>query len=198
MMSKLYLATGNAGKIKEMKELLADLDVEIVTADAYDSVPEVIEDGDTLEENAIKKARELADYTGLMTVADDTGLLVDALSGKPGVYSARYAGKDATYEDNNRKLLQELKDVSLNERTAHFKTVAALVNPDGKVKTVEGICEGRIGNELKGEEGFGYDPLFIPEGYEETFAQLNPKIKNEISHRAKALKKLKVLLVDWI
>jgi len=197
-MSKLYLATGNAGKIKEMKELLADLDVEIVTADAYDSVPEVIEDGDTLEENAIKKARELADYTGLMTVADDTGLLVDALSGKPGVYSARYAGKDATYEDNNRKLLQELKDVSLNERTAHFKTVAALVNPDGKVKTVEGICEGRIGNELKGEEGFGYDPLFIPEGYEETFAQLNPKIKNEISHRAKALKKLKVLLVDWI
>jgi len=198
MMSKLYLATGNAGKIKEMKELLAGLDVEIVTADAYDSVPEVIEDGDTLEENAIKKARELADYTGLMTVADDTGLLVDALNGNPGIYSARYAGKDATYKDNNRKLLQKLKDVSLNERTARFKTVAALVNPDGKVKTVEGICEGLIGKELKGEEGFGYDPLFIPEGYEETFAQLSPEIKNEISHRAKALEKLKVLLVDWI
>ncbi|KXS43967.1 MULTISPECIES: XTP/dITP diphosphatase [unclassified Candidatus Frackibacter] len=197
-MSKLYLATGNAGKIKEMKELLAGLDVEIVTADAYDSVPEVIEDGDTLEENAIKKARELADYTGLMTVADDTGLLVDALNGNPGIYSARYAGKDATYKDNNRKLLQKLKDVSLNERTARFKTVAALVNPDGKVKTVEGICEGLIGKELKGEEGFGYDPLFIPEGYEETFAQLSPEIKNEISHRAKALEKLKVLLVDWI
>lgn len=198
-MRKIFLATGNEGKVKEMKDLLAELEVELVTTFDLSEVPEVVEDGSTLKENAIKKAEKLADYTELLTIADDTGLLVDALAGKPGVYSARYAGEDATYADNNRKLLSELEDVPLEERTARFKTVMALVKPAGGIRTVEGICEGKIGFKPKGNHGFGYDPLFIPKGYNLTFAEMDSELKNEISHRAKALDKLKKLLQsDWI
>ncbi|MBM7624846.1 XTP/dITP diphosphatase [Sporohalobacter salinus] len=198
-MSRIFLATGNKGKVKEIKDLLVGLDVEIMTTFDLGEAPEVVEDGVTLEENAIKKARELADYTELLTIADDTGLLVDALDGRPGVYSARYAGKDATYADNNRKLLSELSDIPLGKRTARFKTVMALVKPTGEIKTVEGICEGKIGFEAKGEQGFGYDPLFIPQGYSSTFAEMESELKNQISHRAKALNKLKeVLQSDWV
>ncbi|SJZ68442.1 XTP/dITP diphosphatase [Selenihalanaerobacter shriftii] len=198
-MTKIFLATGNQGKIKEMKELLSNLDIEIVTSDQFEDVPEVIEDGDTLADNAIKKAKELAEYTGLIAIADDTGLIVDALDGKPGVYSARYAGENATDEENNKKLLHELADLSLEERTARFKTVVALANPGQEeesiaFKTIQGVCEGQIGYKPLGENGFGYDPLFIPKGYDRTFAQLNSEVKNQISHRAKALIKMKKYL----
>ncbi|ADL12042.1 XTP/dITP diphosphatase [Acetohalobium arabaticum] len=198
-MRKIFLATGNEGKVKEMKDLLAELEVELVTTFDLSEVPEVVEDGSTLEENAIKKAKELADYTGLLTIADDTGLLVDALAGRPGVYSARYAGEDATYDDNNRKLLSELDGISLEDRTARFKTVMALVKSEGEVKTVEGICKGKIGFKPEGNHGFGYDPLFIPQGYNVTFAEMKSEVKNKISHRAKALDKLKeILQSDWM
>jgi XTP/dITP diphosphohydrolase len=193
-MKKLFLATGNEGKIKEMRKLLADLEVEIVTSKEIGEIPEVVEDGETLRENAIKKAKEVADYTDLATIADDTGLIVNVLDAKPGVYSARYAGINATDEDNNQKLLKELAEVSQKERKAYFKTVIALINPDGKLKTVEGICKGYITNQPMGENGFGYDPLFIPEGYDSSFAQLSSEEKNKISHRAKALNKMKEYL----
>ncbi|MGM0470970.1 MAG: XTP/dITP diphosphatase [Bacillota bacterium] len=198
-MNKLFLATGNRGKIKEFKKLLADLDVEIKTTFDYNNVPEVIEDGQTLRANALKKARQLAEFSKMLTIADDTGLLVDALDGKPGVYSARYAGEDVTYEENNKKLLQELSGVEAEGRTARFKTVIALVSPQGKEEVVTGCCEGVISSKLRGERGFGYDPLFIPEGYDRTFAELSAETKNQISHRAKALTKLKkVLSRDWV
>lgn len=198
-MRKIFLATGNKGKVKEMKDLLDELDLEIITTFDFAETPEVVEDGITLEENAIKKAKEFADYIEVLTIADDTGLLVDALDGKPGVYSARYAGEDATYGDNNRKLLSELSGVPSEKRTARFKTVMALVKPTGEVKTVEGICEGQIGFEAAGKYGFGYDPLFIPQGYSSTFAEMESELKNQISHRAKALSKLKeVLQSDWL
>lgn len=190
-MPKIFLATRNQGKIEEMKDLLRDLRIEIVTTNDVGGTPEVIEDGETLKENAIKKATELADYTGLTTIADDTGLIVDALDGRPGVHSARYAGKEATDRQNNQKLLRELAGIVAQKRTARFKTVMAMVKSGGEVKTVEGICEGHIGAELRGQNGFGYDPLFIPRGYDKTFAQLDSEIKNQISHRAQALNKMK-------
>lgn len=193
-MSRLFLATGNEGKIKEMKELLSELDIELITSDDLGGVPEVIEDGETLTENALKKAKTLADYTELTTIADDTGLLVDVLDGKPGVHSARYAGEEATDQENNQKLLKDLAGVLEKERTARFKTVMALVKPAGEDKIVKGTCEGHIATGPAGENGFGYDPLFIPVGYDKTLAQLEPEIKNQISHRGEALEKMKYYL----
>lgn len=200
-MKKLILSTGNKHKVEEIKDILKSMPIQVVSKNEIGFEEfDVIEDGETLEDNAKKKAVELSKKVEGIVAADDTGLFVDALDGRPGVYSSRYAGEEATYEDNNVKLLSELKDVVDAERTARFRTVIALAK-DGKViKTLEGKCEGMIAHEKSGGAGFGYDPLFVVQGQGKTFAQLGESIKNEISHRANALKKLKqeleVLLED--
>jgi len=183
---KLMIATGNKHKVEEIKRIFEDIDeLELLFKPDFPDLPEVDENKDTLEGNAIKKAVETAKLTGFWCLADDTGLEVDALNGEPGVYSARYAGEDATYADNNIKLLKELEH--FKNRKAKFACVIALSDPQGNYKFVRGECHGRILKELKGSKGFGYDPIFQPDGFDETFAQMNANIKNEISHRGKAL-----------
>lgn len=188
-MNKLLLATRNNHKKQELQELLRDLQIEIVTLDDIEPLPEVEEDGVTFEANAIKKASINASLSGLVTLADDSGLAVDALDGKPGVYSARFAGENADDEKNNQKLLALLTNVPEEQRTARFKCVIAICAPGGKTATVEGSCEGKIAIKPSGQQGFGYDPLFIPEGGEKSFAMLAAEEKNRISHRGKALQK---------
>ncbi|MFW5971936.1 MAG: XTP/dITP diphosphatase [Bacillota bacterium] len=199
MKRNLLVASGNKGKIREIRKFLEDLDdkiaFNIIGMDKYPELDEVIEDGDTFEANALKKARTRAEETGLLSLADDSGLVVDCLAGEPGVYSARYAGEDASDEDNNRKLRENLKDVPREERTARFKCVMALVDPEsGDEIVVDGSCEGIMELEPRGENGFGYDPLFFVPEYEKTMAQLPLEVKNKISHRANALKKMKEAL----
>lgn len=182
---KLLIATHNAHKLAEIRAVLNMSGVEIIGMDEFPDVPEVVEDGDTFAANAIKKAVEVAKATGLRTMADDSGLEVDALDGAPGIYSARYAGAPSNDVANNCKLLSALEGIA--NRAARFRCVIAVAEPDGSAKTVDGCCEGQIGRELKGENGFGYDPLFTPVGYNKTFAELGDEIKNKISHRAMAL-----------
>lgn len=193
----IVVASGNAHKIKEIKDILKGIPVNILSKDEVGLKNfDVIEDGSTLEENAIKKAIEISKKVDSIVIADDTGLFVDKLNGEPGVYSSRYSGKNATYKDNNRKLLKELGSTSLDERTAKFKTVMAIVLRNGEVKTVVGECSGKIDYQPQGEKGFGYDPLFIVDGYNKTFAELGDDIKNQISHRADALRKLRSELTN--
>ena len=184
---KLVIATRNAHKLEEIRAIFDFANLEVLSAFDFPEIPDVVEDGDTLEANAIKKAIEIAVATGCWALADDSGLEVSALGGAPGVYSARYAGEHCSYSDNNDKLLRELADKP--DRSAQFRTVIALSDPEGKVQTVEGDCQGKIINELRGANGFGYDPLFVPAGYTETFAELDSAVKNRISHRARALHK---------
>lgn len=193
MIKTIVLASRNPDKVKELRETLAGLDVDIKSALDFPGLKEVEEDAPTLEGNALKKARYVYDETGLPSLADDTGLEVDALDGRPGVFSARYAGESATYRDNLEKLLDELAGVEPKGRGARFRTVAAFVSHAG-THTFEGICRGRILETPKGEGGFGYDPVFRPEGYDKTFAQLSPDEKNNISHRGRAIRKF----YDWL
>lgn len=190
----LVLATRNRHKGKELGSLLADLPVRIRTMDEFPDVPDVVEDGDTCEANAIKKARAVSDATGLMAVADDTGLEVDALDGRPGVYAARYAGPQATYEDNCRKLLGEMAGVPLDRRTARFVTVAAVALPSQTVEVMTGRLEGLISERPTGARGFGYDPVFYVPELGRTLAELSSEEKNCISHRAKAFAQVRDLL----
>ncbi len=192
---KLIISTGNIHKVNEIRYILKKLPIEVLSKEDIGLKEFAIEEnGRTLEENAIKKAEGLSRKVEGIVIADDTGLFVDYLGGRPGVYSSRYAGIGATYEDNNEKLLKELEGVPFEERTAYFKTVIAIIKEDGEIKIITGLCNGKIGFELRGNEGFGYDPLFIVEGYDKTFAELGENIKNKISHRAKALEKLKIEL----
>lgn len=195
-MNKIILSSGNKHKIEEIKDILEKLDIEVISKNdiGLESL-DVIEDGETLSENALKKARAISEKVNGIVIADDTGLFVDKLDGRPGVYSARYAGEECSYEANNIKMLNELKNVELEFRTARFKTVMAIIYEDGKEEVVEGICEGIILEELHGDAGFGYDPLFKPIGYDKTFAELGSDIKNKISHRAKALINLRESLI---
>jgi XTP/dITP diphosphohydrolase len=195
-LARLVVASRNEHKIKEIQAILADQPWQVLTAHDFPGFPEVVEDGSTLEANAIKKAKEIAAFTGCLALADDTGLEVDALGGKPGVHSARFAGPKATYEENNRKLLRLLEGVPPEERTARFRCVIAIAEPDGNVHVVEGKCEGLIGFAAKGEGGFGYDPLFIVDGLEKTFAELSPEEKNRVSHRGRALQLAAELLAE--
>jgi len=183
---RLLIATGNKGKLAEFRQLLADLPIEIVSIYDLDGAPDVIEDRDTLEGNAEKKARTLAEFSGLPTLADDTGLEVDALDGRPGVHSARFAGPEEDPAKNRKRLLEELR--GRKDRTARFRAVLAFVE-DGSCRLFEGTCEGAIGETERGTGGFGYDPLFVPEGSPFTFAELGPDAKNAISHRGRALRK---------
>ena len=194
MIRQLVLATRNRHKGEELAALLGDLGVTIRTLDEFPDAPEVIEDGDTCEANAAKKARAIAEFTGLPAVADDTGLEVDALGGRPGVYAARYAGENATYEDNCRKLLRELADVPRERRTARFLTVAAIALPSDGIRVTRGTLDGMIAEEATGALGFGYDPVFLIPELGKTLAQLSPDQKNTISHRAKAFTQAKGLL----
>ena len=191
---ELFFATGNQHKVKEMREILADTEIKLITAqDIEQDLIEVVEDQDSFKGNALKKAKEVFKQLDVATIADDSGLVVDALDGAPGVYSARFAGEDASDKENNQKLLKELEGVELKERRARFICAMAFVGPDIE-KVVTGSCEGRIINQLRGENGFGYDPLFIPDGYDKSFAQLGSVVKNEISHRSRALKKMRIFL----
>ncbi len=185
-LTKLVIASQNPHKIEELEQILRHLGIEVLSTKDFPELEEVVEDQPTLQGNALKKAHYVAGQTGLPALSDDTGLEVDALNGEPGVYSARYAGKRASYQDNVNKLLNEL-DGETN-RKAQFRTVVALVHSDEEY-VFEGICEGEILTEEKGDKGFGYDPVFKPEGFDKTFAELDAGIKNDISHRGKAVQK---------
>ena len=180
----LVIATRNAHKLDEIHDIFDFQNLEVMSAFDFPDIPDVVEDRDTLEGNAIKKAVTLATASGLWAIADDTGLEVEALNGEPGVYSARYAGEGATYADNNRKLLDALAGQS--NRRACFRTAVALSDPLGHSRWVEGECPGTIIQALRGEEGFGYDPIFLPDGHTRTFAEMDATTKNAISHRARA------------
>ena len=194
----IVMASGNAGKIKEIATLLAHLDVNIVPQSDY-GVSDADETGSTFEENAIIKARHAAAATGLAAIADDSGLAVDALDGRPGVYSARYAGIGATDEQNIDKLLEELEGVADEQREAAFHCVACFVfSADAEPLLAKGSWRGHILDARRGSGGFGYDPVFIPEGHCETFGQLPATVKNALSHRARALEKIKAVLPGFL
>lgn len=200
-MAKLLVATNNPGKVREYEELLEDLPPSLeFTFPAKEGLTlEVDESGETFEENARLKARAYAQASGLLTLADDSGLEVDALGGAPGVRSARYAGPDADDVDRYRKLLKALAGVPTEKRSARFHCVVALALPDGTVYSADGVCEGEIGNDPRGEHGFGYDPIFIVRGYNgRTMAELPPDVKNQISHRARALLAIQPKLMEVI
>lgn len=194
---KLVLATRNSDKIREIREVLTGLAIDILTVDRFPQVPEVIEDGHTLEENAIKKAKTIAEATDLLALADDTGLEVNFLGGQPGIYSSRYAGNGASYDDNVNKLLAQMKGVSWDKRTARFRCVIAIIGPKVE-KIVAGVCEGIIAHEKRGTNGFGYDPIFYVPGYDQTFAEMSLDVKNKISHRGLALKQARKILLELL
>ena len=194
---QIVLATHNRGKMEEMAAILGHLPVELLTLDAFPEIGDIPETGNTLKENAFIKAETVHRLTGLPALADDTGLEVDALNGAPGIYSARYAGADATFDDNCQKMLKELHGIPVEKRTARFRTVIAFVN-GGEKEWVEGVAEGRIIEEKRGIGGFGYDPIFYYPPLRKTFAELDLVEKNSISHRGKALRNFCGILEKWI
>lgn len=198
-MSRIIVAaSSNPNKIREMETILSGYGLNVISRDEA-GIPheyEIVEDGDTFEENSRKKAEEIMKRTGKISIADDSGLMVDALDGAPGVYSARFAGEEANDEENNRKLLALLRDVPDDQLSAKFVSVVTMVFEDGEVLAARGECPGKIIRTPRGSNGFGYDPLFVPAGYDNTFAELDSSVKNRISHRAKALEDLEALLKD--
>jgi len=193
-MKKLVLATHNRDKFKEMRKALEGLDWEVVAAFDFPGVPDVIEDGQTLEENSLKKAKELSVFTGFPTLSDDTGLFIEALNGQPGIYAARFAGEKCTYEDNVRKVLSLMTGVMVASRKAVFRTIITFYDPEKGAKQVFGQVEGLITETIHGAGGFGYDPIFMPEGFSKTFSEMTLDEKNQISHRGRALQKARQLL----
>lgn len=189
--NRVVFASKNRGKIRELKALLEGLGVALLSLHDYPDAPDISEDGHTFFENALKKARAVSEYTGLIVIADDSGLEVDSLGGAPGIHSARYSGAGATDETNIRKLLEEMKGLSGGERGAAFRCVLILYRPDGTFEAFEGELKGTIARGPSGSEGFGYDPVFIVPEYGRTVAELDPETKNRISHRGKAFAKLK-------
>ena len=192
---QLVLATNNRDKIREIRELLDELPITILTRDDFLDFPDPEETGTTLEENATLKAKAIRDFCDMPALADDSGLEVDALDGAPGVYSSRYAGEKVTYRDNNEKLLRELRNVPEKKRTARFRCVIAIAWLDGTVETVDGVAEGRIATAITGRDGFGYDPVFYYPPAGRCFSEMSLEEKNEVSHRGLALEKALDLLV---
>ena len=198
MEHKIIFATGNEGKMREIREILKELQVPVLSMKEAGVSLNIEENGSTFAENAEIKARAVWNCTGGIVLADDSGLVVDALGGEPGVYSARYMGEDTSYEIKNREIIRRLEAVSGQDRSARFVCIIAAVLPDGTVRKTEGTMDGVIAMEPAGEEGFGYDPiLYIPE-YGKTGAQLTMEEKNAISHRGKALRAMKVELARWL
>lgn len=196
---ELIVATQNQGKMREIRGLLADQPVSLLSLADFPEAPDIVEDGESFAENAMKKAAEISHFTGgKLVMGEDSGLEVDALDGAPGIYSARFSGQDATDEKNNQKLIDELKDVEPEKRTARYQCYIALVKGDEVIAEVSGSCEGRIVLEARGTNGFGYDPYFLIPEYEKTFGELDPSIKAQISHRAKALRHLKEALQGFL
>ncbi|MEE0775816.1 MAG: XTP/dITP diphosphatase [Bacillota bacterium] len=195
-MKKLFFATGNQGKVKELVSLIAPYDVEILTMKDFPAFEAPEETGTTFQENAYIKAKAAVDYSGIPALADDSGITVDALKGAPGVYSARYSGENATSESNNQKLLDAMRDVPVGQRQAQFRASLALVFPDGRKFFSEGVIEGELLFEYRGDGGFGYDPLFYLESYGKTTAELTMEEKNKISHRGRAFKDIVKQMVD--
>ena len=195
---EIVLATRNEGKLQEIKELIKGLNVKILSLKDIPEAAIIQECGSSFRENALIKSKAIASLTKKITVADDSGLEVDFLNGKPGIYSARFAGENANDDANNKELLIRLEGVPLSKRGATFRCVIAVVTPEGKEDIVEGECRGIIQFEKSGEFGFGYDPLFFVPEYGKTFADLPPEIKNKISHRAKAMEKLRVVLKEHL
>ena len=193
-MNTVVLATSNQHKVEEIQAMLTELPITFLSLADFPDLPEVIEDGTTCQENAVKKAREIATGTGHWALADDTGLEVDALDGRPGVYAARYAGEGATYSDNCEKLLEELQQIPVGQRGARFLTVMALSDPEGQTETVEGVLQGQITQQFYGSQGFGYDPVFYVPNAHKTLAEMTLDEKNELSHRGQALRLAKDLL----
>jgi XTP/dITP diphosphohydrolase len=191
---EVIIATHNKGKVREIREALKGLGLRIYSLSDFPDLTEIEEDGRSFTENALKKARFYSKIFGRLTISDDSGLEVDILKGLPGIYSARYAGEGVSDRENNYKLLREMEGIPSSKRGARFKCSIAIVSPDGKEAIVEGLCKGRIGFKEVGKRGFGYDPLFILPQYGKTMAQLSLKEKNRISHRGKALKKLRRLI----
>ena len=189
-MKRIIFATGNEGKMKEIREILAELPVEVLSMKEAGIQADIVEDGKTFEENAVIKAKAIAELSGEIVMADDSGLEIDYLNGEPGIYSARYMGEDTSYRIKNNHLIQRLEGVPEEKRTARFVCAIAAAFPDKTVWTTEGVVEGIIGYEEKGENGFGYDPIFYLPEYPCTTAQLTEEKKNEISHRGKALRKM--------
>jgi len=197
-MEKVILSSDNNDKVKEIKEILKDLNVKIFSKkDLGINKLEVVENGKTLEANALKKARAVHDLIkGHIVIADDTGLFVDVLNGEPGIFAGRYSGENATYKDNNEKLLKELKGFEDNKRRAYFMSVAVIIDKNGNEHIVKGICKGRIAKEYRGDGGFGYDPIFIPEGYDKSFREMGEDKKNKISHRKKAFEEIRLKIEE--
>jgi XTP/dITP diphosphohydrolase len=195
---ELVVATKNKKKLQEIKDILKGLDVEVASVADYSGTPRIIENGKTFKENAIKKALKFARFTGKLTLGEDSGLCIDALGGKPGIYSSRFSGKDKNDAKNNEKVLRLLAGVPQSRRIAHYVCAVALADKDGLLGVVEGKCHGRIGFELKGARGFGYDPLFVIPEYNKTFAQLGERIKHKMSHRYHALEKARKVIQKYI
>jgi len=195
---KILIATNNKGKLREIREILSTSQIEAVSLSQADVSGDPIEDADTFLGNAIIKARYFAKLTGMPAIADDSGLCVDALNGAPGVKSARFAGENATDKANNALMLKKLETVDDALRTAHFECVMVCVGPDDKLISAQGKSEGVILRAPRGENGFGYDPLFLVPKLGKTFAELEPTVKHSISHRGRALKKLAARLVDFL
>lgn len=193
-MLEITISSRNKEKKRELMSLLKGLKIKVLDLNDFPAAPKVEEKGKTFEENAATKALKIAKFTKRLTLADDSGLEVEALGGRPGIYSARFAGENATYEANNRKLLRALGGVPKPKRRAKFVCVIAIADKDKLVGLVRGECIGRITFESKGKNGFGYDPIFFSPKYNKTFAQLSSKEKNSVSHRGRALKKAKVLI----
>lgn len=195
---KLLIGTKNQGKIRELNELLADLPIEVAGLHEFPNITEPEETGATFAENAALKAGYYARKTGVCVLSDDSGLEVEALDGAPGIFSARYAGENATDAERSLKLVDELKQTGDDARRARFVCVAAIADETGEIVfEAEGICEGAIADEPCGVNGFGYDPIFIPDGFEQTFGELSSTVKGEISHRARAIKKILRFLRDF-
>ncbi len=195
---ELVIATKNKKKLEEIKEILKGRDFKVLSLSDYPNSPRIIENGKTFRENAIKKAIKIASFTKKLTLGEDSGLCVDILGGRPGVYSSRFAGKGKSDQQNNLKLLKLLEGLSVNQRRAHYYCAVALADKNGLVGVAEGKCRGFIGFTGKGNFGFGYDPLFVIPEYKKTFAQLGARIKHKMSHRFRALQKTRAILSTYL
>ncbi len=196
--TEMILGTRNHGKIAEFRSLFKGMHIRLLSFYDFPDVPPVVEDGKTFQQNAAKKAKAIARATGRVAVSDDSGLEVDFLNSVPGVRSARFAGEKATDRENARKVLKHLDGVPWEKRTARFVCVICAATPKGKTLSAEGTCKGTISFEMRGSHGFGYDPIFIPDGHQMTMAEMEPELKNRTSHRADAMKKFRKVLKGFL